>query len=324
MKLIATLLQWFFSTIAALLVFTSFADGRSLPGVLFLFAFIALFPPIQLLIEAKIPFLRAKALKFLLFFSFFVVGVATDLPNVRVLNNVSLCQVVQEDYCQNDLSYFVKDTKELYISATPQNVPDGSPVKIELSYTPEPDHTSIVKTANSEVKSSNGYAQFKLTPDTLPIGTYEVRLFSETAEFLEEKKLFTVWQSQDDVDQRHSGTLKSASTTLTKLLLCEEVAGSDCTTDSSQFSEGTETIAAKVDIASAEETVGLKFSWIYVSSPSGQPEEVSTKLETLDPSIGYFTYSLSAEGGFPAGEYELIVALQTANARPIHREFTIQ
>lgn len=325
MKTLLLFAQWFLSALGALILIGC-ALGGSVPATLLLgLAVVVVFPPLQKLLESKLPLIRPRVVKLILFFLLLIGAVIVDSPNARYFEQAALCDAPQAGVCQQDKTMFVKDTRALFITAMPHNVADGVSVKIETKHTSEPNKETVADTTTIQAKFQDGKAQFQLPLETLPVGFYEVLLTSEDNQFTNIRKTFTVWQTQQDVEQRSAGKLSNASTQLTSFKLCEESSEtSACQNDSSTFTTGVRTIAAQVDIENPADNTGIRFIWRYLDGEAGAAQEIKNKVQTIDAQTGGFTYSLSNEDGFPTGTYEVLIALETNNARPIRREFSVK
>ncbi|BAY78277.1 hypothetical protein NIES25_47480 [Nostoc linckia NIES-25] len=335
MKLVLTLLQWLLIGFAVLICLSMLLSNQILPAIIIAIAALILVPPLQTAIAAKLPSgLNSPVIRFVVFFILFFIGLNLGSSHLKTLNNFSLCTSLQQGVCSKNLTHFVENTSKLYLTVTPKNIPENSAVEVELKYFTEPKKEEVVSKIQTNLKLQNGNAQFELAPKTLPVGAYEVKVIISN---LIKNQVFSVWQSQTEAERRNSGTLKQAKTKVAKIILCNKEKDSGCQNDSSIFPLGIKTIAAKVDVDSAAKDVGLKFTWNYLlagnqkNNPGNQSKvtnnkkEIASDVQELNSKVGYFIYSISTgDRGFPLGNYELIIAPETNNAKPIRREFAIK
>ncbi|MBD2680105.1 MULTISPECIES: hypothetical protein [Nostoc] len=335
MKLVLTLVQWLLIGFAGLMCLSMLLSNQILPAIIIAISALILVPPLQTAIAAKLPSgLNSPVIRFVVFFILFFIGFNLGSPHLKTLDKFSLCTSLQQGVCPKNLTHFVENTSKLYLTTTPKNISENSPVELELKYFPEPKKEEVVSKIQTNLKLQNGNAQFELAPKNLPVGAYEVKL---TIGNLIKNQAFSVWQSQAEAERRNSETLKQANTKVAKIILCNKEKDSGCQDDASVFPSGIKTIAAKVDVDSAAKDVGLKFTWNYLltgnqknepanqSKVSNNKKEIASDVQQLNSKVGYFTYSISTgDRGFPPGNYELIVAPETNNAKPIRREFTIK
>lgn len=335
LKLVLTLVQWVFIGFAVLMCLSMLLSNQIVAAVIIAIASVVLLPPLQATINAKLPSaLHSTFIKFVVFFVLFFIGFGLGSPQLKTLSNFHICTSLQQEVCSKNINHFVENTSRLYLTVTPKNIPENSPVEIELKYFPEPKKSEVVSKIQTNLKLKNSNAQFELAPKTLPIGTYEIKF---TTGNLIKKQAFNVWQSQAEVERRSSGKLAQASTQIAQITLCDQDKDSGCNNDASVFTSKIKKIAVRVNLNAAAKDVGLKFTWNYFvtgnqkndapnqSKITNQKKEIASDVQQLDRKIGYITYSLSTgERGFPPGKYELIVALEANNATPIRREFVIK
>ncbi len=328
MKIIVTILQWLLSFIVGIFALGAIAgisdQGQSyLPLIFCILAFLIVFPPLQPVIEKFLPFLGAKALKLFLSVVLLIVGISfLDLTKSSIMGQVTLCPEAKNGVCEEDVLMLPRNGK-FYLTGPEQGIKTGDKVDVVLNYVSEPEKSSELLKTTEEVNVSNDHAQIEIAPETLPVGGYEVVLTSELENFSERKKEFTVWDSPEQIETVKAKEGNSAR--ITSLKLCN---GADikekCISDSSEFPSSMTDLIAYLELGNIQDGTELHFIWRYLAeSGQGQlPEKKAT--ETLQSNVGFFTYTLTSEQGYPPGNYEAMIYLSNPNSKPILRKFSVK
>lgn len=254
------------------------------------------------------------------------------------LKALTVCTQPQQGQCQSDVNALVKNTQKLYLSATSEHLKEGTDLKWDLKYTPEPDKTSQIDSKTAKASVNDGKMLLEIEPKELPIGTYQLSLRSSPNILVTETKEFTVWDSDRDVQARLGDTLKSAATTLGQLKLCDRTGLPEpkrdsitqltskpdfCKADISTFKSDSKAIGFQLNINSALDDTKVKIIWNLVGSSGAKPITPES-VKSLNHKTAWLSFTLSSPEGFPPGNYELIIVLETKNAKPIYRKFTVQ
>ncbi len=83
-----------------------------------------------------------------------------------------------------------------------------------------------------------------------------------------------------------------------------------------------------INIDSKDEATKLKVTWNYLKNQEN-PIVLSESVKILNPKkYKLLNYTLAIKrnnkNGLPPGKYELIIAPETKNAKPIYRKFTVK
>ncbi|MDY6937814.1 MAG: hypothetical protein SWY16_09110 [Cyanobacteriota bacterium] len=305
-------------------------DGAIGPVILFSLALAIVLPPLQPFIDEKLPFLKPKPLK--LFLCILLAAIAPlSLGNILSnLGEVRLCALPESGRCIEDIRMFPRNTSTLYLSATPGNIADGTAVNLELTYAPEPGEFSSVSTQTSTLQVQNETAQIELPIEALNIGTYVLKLGSQTDRFSTVELEFTVWDSSETIDDLQS--LEPSTAKLDNLQICDRLEEPldidfeviECQEDKSVFPSRMKAAIAYLDLQSEEgeeKPIQVSFIWRYLPQTGEAVEVRETK--SIDNPVGSISYILASEDGFAQGNYELMIYLEAQNARPIFRSFSV-
>jgi hypothetical protein len=266
------------------------------------------------------------------------------------LNQPMLCSGSQRGKCEKDTSAFVRGQEKIYVSAIGDNIKEDMDVDWSLAYTSEVGKTKVLDNQTTQAVVDDTEVLLPIKPKALPVGSYELTLSSPQKRFESQKKTFTVWNSAEDAIARSDDRLLATSAKLGKLMLCdrsakplpkaeeiEEVVDPKtgklklrkpkksydrtfCTSDVKEFPASTKAFGFQLDLANVTTTIPIKVTWIHpMSGAAGQ-----SSIDELAPDSGGLNYTFSGNGGFPPGNYGLIISLETQGSQPIYREFKVK
>ncbi len=323
-------------------------DQGIVPLLLGLLAVLMVFPGLRN-VRDRLPPLRIPVLNMffsvvLMFASLLAIGASEleeaaqvpDVPPVTVAD-VQLCTQPVEDTCDGDYNLFTRDSETIYIVGTPENfAAEPPPITLEVDYTPRPEQTEQVKSETfSSPLDEAGALALTYAPETLPVGSYELRLTSDGEGFEPVTKTFDVWPSADWVEAIANHTKPEVSTEIKTFKLCidEQVETeppptdapttgqyTGCAVDQSEFTSDVTALKADADLEDAQEGEQLTFLWFYQTS-DGTWEEINTNTVDLQRSLDGFLFTL--QGDFTPGEYEVLALLEAHNRHPLRHSFTI-
>jgi hypothetical protein len=116
-----------------------------------------------------------------------------------------------------------------------------------------------------------------------------------------------------------------STATLENIKLCSQtIKGKPCDEDSQQFAKNIPQFIATADLKYAPEGTKITVDWKYLGGEAGQATVIDRlNLETKD-NMTMITSSLPMpEKGWPSGDYEVVFSLDTDNAKPIHKKFSV-
>lgn len=347
MKFLLRLIQWLLVGLTGFLALIYLSNGVLVPFLCFALALIIILPPIEPLLKAKLPFLQKGIVKFLAWFIVFNAGIMAIGAASASIADLALCTQPQHGVCQTDTTAFVKNAKKLYLSATPDNIKDGTEFKWELKYTPEPQQEGDFDSKTVKARIKDNKLLLEMEPKELPIGTYQLNVSSDEKRIATKTKEFTVWDSEKEAQARLGNTLQESETTLGELRLCDRSSFSDstesksssidmpglyrddpnfCPTNADMFKSDSKALGFRIDINSTSEVEEpkVKIIWQYVGSKQNkQNKRIVESIKDLSAKTTGLMYTLSTPDGLPPGNYELIIALETKNAKPVYRQFKV-
>lgn len=301
-------------------------DGSVLGVALFAIALIAILPPIQPLIEAKLSIWRSKGLKLFIWLLLFFGSLLSLSSSLVSLEDIALCHEPSGNGCAESQSYFVEQTLPIYLTTQASGFEGTLPIEIEVSYVAQPGKTVVVGTEVFELDITGDSVQVALPLDQLPVGSYTVELSDADEndnQLLDQKARFTVWPTQGDVSARVDQSLENAPIKLTSLKLCNETdQAGDCPAEGqTTFPDWATDIAATVDIDD-HSTAELTYIWrVYEAD---EIFEIGGETVSVDENTGSFTYSLGGDEPYPPGDYEVIVFAETNRSTPLRQTFTVE
>lgn len=272
---------------------------------------------------------------------------------VGEVTNLMLCNQLQQGTCSTETTAFVENDQSLYLSGDQNQLPDGAEFLVNLNYSAEPQKQTQIKLPPVKAKVKNQQVLLELQPRELPIGTYELSLSSNEKVKVSGTKTFTVWSSSADVQARTSGQLTDSLLSPERLSMCDrsnaplpkveapEEPDSDepidetkaeereakrtrlnadfCKDDSDRFSAKATAIGFRVDFDPTVDPARFKILW-----RAGGELLTTPKIMKLSGKSSGLTYTLASPDGFPKGDYELILALEAKNAKPMYRKFKVE
>jgi hypothetical protein len=116
-----------------------------------------------------------------------------------------------------------------------------------------------------------------------------------------------------------------STATLENMKMCGEVgADKQCASDTATFSKKAPKIFATADLKYAPEGTKVKVDWKYLGGEAGQASNIDTVNLEVKSNMTVITSSLpSPEKGWPGGDYEVVISLDTDNSKPVSKKFSI-
>lgn len=109
---------------------------------------------------------------------------------------------------------------------------------------------------------------------------------------------------------------------ITDVKMCDNITDYQCEADNPVFSPSTPVIFITCILRNAPDGTIINFAWYYVEE--GQKiliDEVSLESEgSTTPMYSNFT---APDNGWPTGNYEVVLSLNTDNSEPITKTFTV-
>jgi hypothetical protein len=263
------------------------------------------------------------------------------------MNQPLLCTEPLLGRCGKDAPALVKEQDKIYVSALGENVKPDLDVDWSLQYTSEMGKTKVLDHQTTQATVSGEQVLLPIRPSSLPVGSYELTLSSPQKRFEARKKQFTVWNSAGDAAARSGDQLPASRASLGKLMLCDrsgqpappedppqEVTDPKtgkvtwrkrkpkydrtfCTKNVEEFASGATALGFQLDLANVAASTPVKVTWLYNGAEQSSVDELS-------PDTGGLTYTLSGNGGFPPGDYGVVISLETKGSQPIYRPFKVK
>ena len=108
---------------------------------------------------------------------------------------------------------------------------------------------------------------------------------------------------------------------LTDVMSCTEITDNLCTEDITSFSPDTPEIYVSAILNNAPEGTLTTFSWRYLED---NYDIDSITLESIDTTTTLQSSLSIPDNGWPLGEYEVILSLESDNSEPISKKFIVE
>ncbi|NMF60745.1 hypothetical protein [Pseudanabaena yagii] len=116
-----------------------------------------------------------------------------------------------------------------------------------------------------------------------------------------------------------------STATLEDVKTCTEAPENQpCASDISQFQNNTPKIFVTSNIKYAPEGTKIKIDWKYLGGESVKATDIdSITLETKSDTKFVYSYLTAPTNGWPDGNYEIVLSINTDNSKPIRKQFSI-
>jgi hypothetical protein len=271
------------------------------------------------------------------------------------ISDLMLCDKPQQSACTAETKAFVEGAPTLYLSGKHRQLKEGTEFVANLTYSSEPKQSTPIKLPPIKAKVKDRRVFFEIRPKDLPIGSYELNLSSSDKIKVHGKKTFTVWRLHEEAKASVQNQFPDSRLVLEKLSLCdrsqfripkedeppeslrdepidetkaEKVDGKIvkhrrrdkfCANDTNRFPATTKAIGFQLEFDPVAESAPLKIVWRFDDKVISAPKMMSVGNRTSG-----LTYTFASQNSFPKGNYELLLSLETKQAKPISRKFTIE
>lgn len=124
------------------------------------------------------------------------------------------------------------------------------------------------------------------------------------------------------------GACQASSASLTDVRLCDNAdSEGNCSSDMSKLQTDAEVIYLSAQLENAPSGTTVTATWKYLGGEEGiAPQDIDTVSSTTDESgsMPYYSSLQAGSGGWPVGEYEVVLSLGTENSQPVSKKFTIK
>lgn len=247
-----------------------------------------------------------------------LIGVYQD-PRPRV-SQLNLCATVGAAGCtQTQTDFTALQVPQLYATARVHPPQWGAHVKLQVMYTPEPGRSEAIVNHTIAPDRQDDRIQIAL-PLKLPlaVGKYQVTLTPLGQDTRSGTQSFNLWPEDQDLAQRQ--TLKQDPIFVQKVTLCDR---RDCVQNLNKFPSTVETLVFRVNFAGSTQPVPISFK-LYQDNPKTGPKMLHETTKTVEAQLTELNYSLHVRGSLPPGNYTELIALETANAQPILKHFSVE
>lgn len=268
------------------------------------------------------------------------------------VKDMIFCPQLQQGVCPKNRTVFVKNTPKLFLSGNHQGLRNGTEFNVELEYLSEPEATAKTTSQTAKVQVRNNKFNLELQPQELPVGSYRLKLLSDELIKVNEPQEFTVWDTEKEAQARWNSEFSLSSTSLVGVSMCDRTGlplppippespdllpsennlskeeekdaqtvfedSNFCPSDSRSFPSKAKAIGFRVRLDQNENLSKIKIVWKYQGRLIAK-----TQVVRLNGAARMLDYTLSSPDGFAKGNYELILALQTQNAKPLYRKFKV-
>jgi len=113
---------------------------------------------------------------------------------------------------------------------------------------------------------------------------------------------------------------------LSNVKICDKLDGDQCSSDMSSLDKETPVFYVTADLDNAPSDTKIKIDWRYLSGEIGnEPQDVYSANLTSGENSDYVQSSLErTTATWPKGEYEVVLKIETDNAEPIHKKFSVK
>jgi hypothetical protein len=120
-------------------------------------------------------------------------------------------------------------------------------------------------------------------------------------------------------------SFKVSTAGLDNVKMCaQEPSNSGCATDTTNFKPNTGKLFVTANLNNAPEGTKVKIEWKFLGGGSVAPQTIDTvTLETKANTNLVNSYLSSPNNGWPKGDYEVVISLDTDNSKPVSKKFSI-
>ncbi|MHB8793415.1 MAG: hypothetical protein ACYC6O_08785 [Thermoleophilia bacterium] len=113
---------------------------------------------------------------------------------------------------------------------------------------------------------------------------------------------------------------------LSNVKVCDKLVDEQCSADMSSLDKETLSFYVSSDLNNAPSGTKIKVDWRYLSGEIGnEPQDIDSVTMTSEEGANNIQSSLErASDVWPKGEYEVVLTIQTDNAEPIHKKFSVK
>jgi len=117
-----------------------------------------------------------------------------------------------------------------------------------------------------------------------------------------------------------------STASLSDVKICDRLDDVVCSSDMSSLDKNIPTVYVTANLNSAPSGTKIKVDWRYLGGEEGTaPQDIDSIILTSEEDSTNLHSSLDSNtGAFPVGEYEVVLKIDTDNADPIHKKFTVK
>ncbi|MDO8736052.1 MAG: hypothetical protein Q7K29_03110 [Thermoleophilia bacterium] len=117
-----------------------------------------------------------------------------------------------------------------------------------------------------------------------------------------------------------------STASLSNVRVCEQIDGEQCPSDMSTIGKESPSFYVSADIDSAPTGTKIKIDWRYLSGEIGnEPQDIDSVSLTTEEGSNNLQSSLQRSAEiWPRGEYEVVLKIETDNAEPVHKPFSVK
>lgn len=117
-----------------------------------------------------------------------------------------------------------------------------------------------------------------------------------------------------------------STASLSSVKVCDRIENEQCPSDMSSLDKETPAFYVSADLDNAPTGTKIKIDWRYLSGEIGnEPQDIDSVSLTSEEDSNNVQSSLErATEVWPKGEYEVVLTIQTDNAEPIHKKFSVK
>jgi len=106
---------------------------------------------------------------------------------------------------------------------------------------------------------------------------------------------------------------------------CDQLDGNVCPGDEGTFDPSTPVFYVSADLNNAPSGTKIDITWRYLGGELGGAQDIDTVTLTSEEDSNTLQSSLEkGTSTWPRGDYEVVLKIQTDNAEPVHKTFSVK
>ncbi len=117
-----------------------------------------------------------------------------------------------------------------------------------------------------------------------------------------------------------------STASLSNIKVCDQLEGGQCTSDMGTFTPDTRVFYTTANLDSAPSGTKVDINWRYLSGELGNTaQDIDSVTFTSEENSNFVQSSLErSTPTWPKGNYEVVLKINTDNADPVHKSFSVK